>query len=54
MHTEGTESSDEASWPENRNIMVASKELQCSQAAMWAEFQSLYQEASIPQAPQGG
>ena len=54
MHSEGTKSSGKTSQPENRNIMAAIEDLQCSQAAMWAKFQSLCQETSIPQAPQGG
>ena len=33
-------------------MMVAIEELQRSQAAMWAEFQSLHQEIAAPQAPQ--
>ena len=53
-HSEGTESSGEAGHPENRNIMAAIEDLQCSQAVLWAEFQSLRQETAIPQAPQGG
>nr|POF01938.1 hypothetical protein CFP56_06391 [Quercus suber] len=54
MHIEGTESSSEASQPENRNIVTAIEDLQRSQAAMWAEFQSLRQGTFIPQATQGG
>ena len=54
MHSEGTESFSEAGQPENKNIMAAIEDLQCSQATMGAEFQSLCQETSIPQAPQGG
>ena len=53
-HSEGTESSGEAGHLENRNIMAAIEDLQCSQAAMWAKFQSLPQKIAIPQAPQGG
>ena len=34
--------------------MATIEGLQCSQTTMWAEFQSLRQETSIPQAPQGG
>lgn len=41
MHFEGTESSGEAGHPKIRNIMAAIEDLQRSQAAMWAEFQSL-------------
>nr|POF03727.1 hypothetical protein CFP56_06646 [Quercus suber] len=33
MHTEGTKSSNEASQPENRNIVTTIEDLQCSQAA---------------------
>ena len=53
MHSEGTESSSEVGQPENRNIMVAIEDLQHSQAAMQAKFQSLRQDTSIPQTPQG-
>nr|POF06652.1 hypothetical protein CFP56_29241 [Quercus suber] len=41
MHTEGTESFGNANQPENRNIVTTIKDLQHSQAAMWAEFQAL-------------
>ena len=54
MHFEGTKSSGEAGHPENKNIMAAIEDLQHSQAAVWAEFQSLRQEIAIPQALQGG
>nr|POE82380.1 hypothetical protein CFP56_68724 [Quercus suber] len=40
MHSEGTESSGEAGHSKNRRIMVAIEDLQHSQVAMWAEFQS--------------
>ena len=51
MHSGGTKSSGKASQPENKNIVAAIEDLQCSQVAMWAEFQSLRQETSIPQVP---
>ena len=54
MHSEGTESSGEAGHLENKNIMAAIEDLQHSQVAMVAEFQSLHQETTIPQVPQGG
>ena len=54
MHTKGIESFSEVSQPKNRNIVTAIRELQCSQVAMWVEFQALRQETFIPQAPQGG
>ena len=38
MHTEGTKSFGEASQLENKNIVIAIEDLQCSHAAMWAEF----------------
>ena len=53
MHIEGLESSSEVSQPKNRNIVIANEDLQCSQAAMWVEFQAPRQEMFIPQPPQG-
>nr|POF27166.1 hypothetical protein CFP56_08537 [Quercus suber] len=38
VHFEGAESSREASHRETKGIMAAIKDLQRSQAAMWAEF----------------
>ena len=38
MHSEGAEISGEPSHRETRGIMVAIKDLQRSQAAIWAEF----------------
>ena len=54
MHFEGTKSLGEAGHHENRGIMAAIEDLQHSQAAIWAKFQSLHQETTIPLAPQGG
>ena len=54
MHSEGTKSLGEAGHHENRGIMAAIEDLQHSQAAIWAKFQSLHQETTIPLAPQGG
>ena len=49
MHSEGIESFGEAGYPENRNIMAAIEDLQRSQVAIWAEFQSSHQETTIRQ-----
>nr|POF27630.1 hypothetical protein CFP56_66752 [Quercus suber] len=54
MHTEGIESSEEVRQPNNRDLVVAIKNLQRSQATMWAQFQSLRQRIATPQTPQGG
>ena len=54
MHFKGTESSGEAGHHESVSIMAAIEDVQSSQAAMWAKFQSLRQETAIPQAPQSG
>ena len=53
MHFEGIRYLGGSAHRESKEMMVAIEELQCSQAAMWAEFQSLHQEITAPQAPQG-
>nr|POF02698.1 hypothetical protein CFP56_04934 [Quercus suber] len=53
MHSEGAESSKETGHHETRGIIVAIEDLQRSQAAIWAEFQSLRQETIVPQVLQG-
>ena len=39
MHAKGLESLEEVRQPDNRNIMAAIENLQCSQASMWEELQ---------------
>lgn len=41
MHTESSEYFKEVRQPDNRDIVVAIKNLQCFQAFMWEELQSL-------------
>ena len=53
MHFEGIRYLGGTAHRESKEMMVAIEELQRSQAAMWAEFQSLHQEIAAPQAPQG-
>nr|POE85848.1 hypothetical protein CFP56_18197 [Quercus suber] len=53
MHSEGAESSGGTAHHESRLMMATIKDLQRSQAAMWAEFESLCQETVVPYAPQG-
>lgn len=53
MHTEGTKWSKEVRQPCNMDLVAIIEDLQCSQATMWAEFQSFCQMTSTPQTPCG-
>ena len=54
MHSEDTKSSGEVGHHESISIMATIEDVQSSQAAIWAKFQSLRQETAIPPALQGG
>ena len=54
MHTEGSESFEEVRQPDNKDIVVAIRNLQPSQVSIWEEIQSLRQRIATPQTLQGG
>lgn len=51
QHIEGSESSEEVGKLSSRALVMAIKDLQRSQVAMWVEVQFLCQRTSTPQTP---